>query len=107
MLYKFDIASTFTTSKSIRVYLYSSGSKSAFKLQKAFTSLANQPPDKAKKLQLTSIQPREFEIKNIDKLFSPPPVWHARYTSLHRAKGTNIKSLDLFDQIYRIKEKKH
>ena len=107
MLYKFDIASTFTTSKSIRVYLNPSGCKSAFKLRKAFTSLANQAPDKAKKLQLTSIQPREFEIENIDKLFSPPPVWHTRYTSLHRAKGTNIKNLDLFDQIYRIKEKKH
>ena len=107
MLYKFDIASTFTTSKSIRVYLNPSGCKSAFKLRKAFTSLANQAPDKAKKLQLTSIQPREFEIENIDKLFSPPPVWHTRHTSLHRAKGTNIRSLELFDQIYRIKKKKH
>ena len=74
MLYKFDIASTFTTSKSIRVYLYSSGSKSAFKLQKAFTSLANQPPDKAKKLQLTSIQPREFKLKILINYFH-----HHRY----------------------------
>ena len=74
MLYKFDIVSTFTTSKSIRVYLNPSGCKSAFKFRKAFTSIANEPLDKVKKLQLTSIQPREFEIKNIDKLFSPPPV---------------------------------
>ena len=62
-----------------------------YKLWKDFTSLGNQLPYKAKKLQLISIQTREFKIKNIDKLFSPQPVWHARYASLRRAKGTNIR----------------
>ena len=72
-MYKFDIASTFTNSKSTIIYLNTSGCKQ-HKLRKDFVGLANQLPYKAKKLQLTSIQPKGFKVKNIDKLFSPPPV---------------------------------
>ena len=63
-------------------------------LRKDFTSFVNQPRYKVKQFQSTSIEPSESSNNNINKSFSSPPVQHARYMPLYRAKETNIKSLE-------------
>ena len=65
-------------------------------LGKDFTSFVNQLRYKVKQSQSTSIEPTESNNNNINNSFSSPPVQHARYTPLYRAKETNIKSLELF-----------
>ena len=42
------------------------------------------------------MEPSESKSNNINNSYSSPPVEHARYTPLCRAKETNIKSLELF-----------
>ena len=64
--------------------------------RKDFTSFVNQLRYKVKQSQSTSIDPTESNNNNINNSFSSPPVQHARYTPLYRAKETNIKSLELF-----------
>ena len=56
----------------------------------------NQLRYKAKQPQSNSMEPSESNNNNINNLFSSPPVRHARYTPLYRAKETNINSLELF-----------
>ena len=56
----------------------------------------NQLRYKAKQFQSTSIEPSESTSNNITSSFSSPPIPHPIYTPLHRAKETNIKSLELF-----------
>ena len=65
-------------------------------LRNDFTTFANQLRCKAKQLQSTSIEPSESKSNNISNSLLSPPVRHARYTPLYRAKETNIKSLELF-----------
>ena len=67
-----------------------------YELRKNFTTSANQLRYKAKQPQSTSIEPSESKSNNITNSFLSPPVRHARYTPLYRAKETNIKSLELF-----------
>ena len=67
-----------------------------YELRKDFTSFVNQLRYKVKQFQSTSIEPSESNNNNINNSFSSPPVQHARYTPLYRAKETNIKSLELF-----------
>ena len=67
-----------------------------YELRKDFTSFVNQLRYKVKQSQSTSIEPTESNNNNINNSFSSPPVQHARYTPLYRAKETNIKSLELF-----------
>ena len=67
-----------------------------YELWKDFTSFVNQLHYKAKQSQSTSIKPSESNNNNINNSFSSPPVRHARYTPLYRARETNIKSLELF-----------
>ena len=67
-----------------------------YELRKDFTNFVNQLRYKVKQFQSTSIEPSESNNNNINNSFSSPPVQHARYTPLYRAKETNIKSLELF-----------
>ena len=50
---------------------------------------------KTKQFESTFIEASESKNNNINNSFSSPPVQHSRYTLLHRAKKTNIKSLAL------------
>ena len=61
--------------------------------QKDSTSFAKQLRYKDKQSQSTSIKPSE-SINNINN--SSQPAGHARYTSLYRARETNIKRLEVF-----------
>ena len=56
---------------------------------------SNQLRYKAKQSQSTSNEPNESTSNNITSSFSSTAIQHARYTSLYRAKETNIKSLEL------------